>query len=60
MGDSNTVGLPLAVLFRNEGAAAVTICHRVAYDDFTADQRRTEEAQRAAAEACAPRVPSAG
>jgi len=58
LGDSNTVGLPLAVLFRDEGAAAVTICHRVAYDDFTADQRRTEEAQRAAAEACLPRVPN--
>lgn len=58
VGDSNTVGLPLAVLFRDEGAAAVTICHRVAYNDYTEDQQRTEEARRAAAEACAPSVPS--
>ena len=59
LGDSNTVGLPLAVLFRDHGAAAVTICHRVAYEDYEASRLDAEAAQRAQAQACLPN-PGAG
>eukprot|EP00879_Flechtneria_rotunda_P021753 GHRR01022937.1.p1 GENE.GHRR01022937.1~~GHRR01022937.1.p1 ORF type:complete len:385 (+),score=137.70 GHRR01022937.1:206-1360(+) len=31
LGDSNIVGTPLAALLRDEGAALVTTCHRVSY-----------------------------
>ena len=33
VGDSNIVGTPLAVLLREAGAAAVTICHRLSYQE---------------------------
>jgi 5,10-methylene-tetrahydrofolate dehydrogenase/methenyl tetrahydrofolate cyclohydrolase len=56
LGDSNTVGLPLAVLFRDHGAAAVTICHRVAYESYEESRRETEAAERATADACLPNV----
>lgn len=56
IGDSNTVGLPLAVLFRDNGAAAVTICHRVAYDSYEESRRDAEAAERAQAQACLPPI----
>ena len=56
IGDSNTVGLPLAVLFRDNGAAAVTICHRVAYDSYELSRRDAEAAERAQAQACLPPI----
>jgi Tetrahydrofolate dehydrogenase/cyclohydrolase, NAD(P)-binding domain len=56
IGDSNTVGLPLAVLFRDNGAAAVTICHRVAYDSYEESLRDAEAAERAQAQACLPPI----
>jgi 5,10-methylene-tetrahydrofolate dehydrogenase/methenyl tetrahydrofolate cyclohydrolase len=31
VGDSNIVGMPLAMLLRDRGAAAVTVCHRPSY-----------------------------
>lgn len=31
VGDSNIVGMPLAMLLRDRGAAAVTVCHRLSY-----------------------------
>lgn len=30
---SNIVGTPLAAMLRDEGAAAVTICHRISYSE---------------------------
>lgn len=33
LGDSNIVGTPLAALLRDEGAALVTTCHRVSYQE---------------------------
>jgi Tetrahydrofolate dehydrogenase/cyclohydrolase, NAD(P)-binding domain len=56
IGDSNTVGLPLAVLFRDNGAAAVTICHRVAYEEYEESRRDAEAAERAQAQACLPPI----
>jgi methylenetetrahydrofolate dehydrogenase (NADP+)/methenyltetrahydrofolate cyclohydrolase len=34
VGDSNVVGTPLAVMMRDRGAAAVTICHRLSYQEW--------------------------
>lgn len=56
IGDSNTVGLPLAVLFRDNGAAAVTICHRMAYDSYEESRRDAEASERANADACLPPI----
>lgn len=58
MGDSNIVGMPLAMLFRDNGAATVTVIHRTSYLELFADATcgwRAE--QRAAADACLPRIP---
>ena len=33
VGDSNVVGTPLAVMLRDHGAAAVTVCHRISYKE---------------------------
>lgn len=33
VGDSNVVGTPLAVMLRDRGAAAVTVCHRTSYKE---------------------------
>lgn len=33
VGDSNAVGTPLAMLLRDRGAAAVTVCHRLSYQE---------------------------
>lgn len=60
IGDSNTVGLPLAVLFRDNGAAAVTICHRVAYDSYEESRRDAEASERANADACLPPISGSG
>lgn len=62
VGDSNIVGMPLAMLFRDEGAATVTVVHRSSYSGLFKDgqsQRSTQEVaeQRAIAEACLPPTP---
>lgn len=55
LGDSNIVGTPLAGLLRDLGAAVVTICHRMSYNEwFEGDW---EQQQRARARACLPRLP---
>jgi 5,10-methylene-tetrahydrofolate dehydrogenase/methenyl tetrahydrofolate cyclohydrolase len=33
VGDSNIVGTPLSGLLRDQGAATVTVCHRVSYQE---------------------------
>ncbi len=40
VGDSNIVGMPLAMLFRDAGAANVTVVHRSSYGELFADGRR--------------------
>lgn len=58
VGDSNTVGTPLAALLRDAGAASVTVVHRASYAALFQDAAcDLAAAARAAAEACAPRVP---
>jgi 5,10-methylene-tetrahydrofolate dehydrogenase/methenyl tetrahydrofolate cyclohydrolase len=54
VGDSNIVGTPLAALLRDQGAAAVTVCHRLSYQDWCGP---ASAPQRAAADACLPRLP---
>jgi len=72
LGNSNTVGIPLSMLLRDEGAAAVTVCHCTAMDF----QNLREEARprprsehyiedqdgsvRALADACLPPLPAGG
>lgn len=34
VGDSNIVGMPLAMLFRDEGASTVTVIHRTSYSSL--------------------------
>ncbi|KAL6775821.1 hypothetical protein ACKKBG_A18630 [Auxenochlorella protothecoides x Auxenochlorella symbiontica] len=58
VGDSNTVGTPLAALMRDAGAASVTVVHRTSYSALFADALSPRlAAARVAAAACAPRVP---
>lgn len=70
VGDSNIVGMPLAMLFRDEGAATVTVVHRSSYsslfsdrgsgqtDRYVASALTKETPQcRANANACLPRTP---
>ncbi|KAL4458107.1 hypothetical protein ABPG75_012972 [Micractinium tetrahymenae] len=58
MGDSNIVGMPLAMLFRDAGAATVTVLHRTSYRELFTDATSAERAtQRAQASACLPRIP---
>jgi 5,10-methylene-tetrahydrofolate dehydrogenase/methenyl tetrahydrofolate cyclohydrolase len=58
LGDSNIVGMPLAMLFRDGGAATVTVVHRTSYGELFADAASEERAaQRAEAGACHPRLP---
>lgn len=33
LGDSNIVGTPVAAMLRDQGAASVTVCHRVSYQE---------------------------
>lgn len=42
MGDSNIVGMPLAMLFRDAGAATVTVLHRTSYGELFADSTSAE------------------
>ena len=69
LGDSNTVGMPLAMLLRDSGAATLTICHRVAFTElFDSDAQQRREigklskgedfgATRATVDACLPQLP---
>ncbi|GAX84751.1 hypothetical protein CEUSTIGMA_g12173.t1 [Chlamydomonas eustigma] len=56
VGDSNVVGTPLAVMLRDHGAAAVTVCHRISYTEWFEDQFKVE-AMRSSAAACLPLLP---
>ena len=40
VGDSNIVGMPLAMLFRDQGTASVTVIHRSSYCDIFRSSRR--------------------
>lgn len=42
MGDSNIVGVPLAMLFRDAGAATVTVLHRTSYRELFTDSMSAE------------------
>jgi 5,10-methylene-tetrahydrofolate dehydrogenase/methenyl tetrahydrofolate cyclohydrolase len=42
VGDSNIVGMPLAMLFRDGGAATVTVVHRTSYTDLFQDEAHLE------------------
>lgn len=64
VGDSNIVGMPLAMLFRDEGAATVTVIHRTSYSSLFAGRGSNGEArtaaspeQRAEAAACHTATP---
>ncbi len=65
VGDSNVVGLPLAMLLRDHNVAAVTICHRTALEDFysennignNADACHATAQHRAEVGVCLPRLP---
>ncbi|KAF5838022.1 tetrahydrofolate dehydrogenase/cyclohydrolase [Dunaliella salina] len=61
VGDSNIVGTPLAAMLRDEGAAAVTVCHRISYSDWFASHEaallQQQDRARAAAAACLPQLP---
>lgn len=58
LGDSNIVGMPLAMLFRDHGAATVMVVHRTSYRDLFEDASSEVRAtQRADAGACHPRLP---
>ena len=58
IGDSNVVGTPLAMLLRDSGVAALTVCHRSSYQDFfdRASQQQQEQA-RVQADVCLPTAP---
>lgn len=56
VGDSNVVGTPLAVLLRDRGAAAVTVCHRLSYQEWFEDTPAVQQ-RRAQAAVCLPRLP---
>lgn len=45
VGDSNIVGTPLAALLRDQGAAAVTVCHRTSYKDWCGPASTQKRAQ---------------
>lgn len=60
VGDSNVVGLPLAMLLREHHVAAVTICHRTALQELYASEQDVCHAsaqQRAQVGVCLPRLP---
>ena len=57
-GDSNVVGMPLSMLLRNAGVAAMTSCHRISYKEVLMDSRADSRAEaRAEADACGPALP---
>ncbi len=52
------IGMPLAMLLRNAGVAALTTCHRISYKETLMDTQKEQRAEgRAAADACGPSVP---
>lgn len=60
IGDSNVVGTPLAMLLRDSGVAALTVCHRSSYQDFfdrAATSCQQQEQARLQADVCLPNVP---
>jgi 5,10-methylene-tetrahydrofolate dehydrogenase/methenyl tetrahydrofolate cyclohydrolase len=42
LGDSNVVGMPLAMLFRDAGAATVTVIHRTSFRELFLDSVSSE------------------
>ncbi|QDZ18587.1 5,10-methylenetetrahydrofolate dehydrogenase [Chloropicon primus] len=62
LGNSNTVGMPLSMLLRDEGCVSVTVCHCTAWDFVSQNQehRRACSNLRAAAEACLPPLQAGG
>ena len=52
--------MPLSMLLRNAGVAALTTCHRISYKEVLMDSRaETRAAARADADACGPSLPGA-
>lgn len=52
------VGLPLAMLLRRAGVAALTLCHRVSFAELFKDARSPRRAEeRALVDSCLPRIP---
>ncbi len=50
--------MPLAMLLRNAGVAALTTCHRISYKETLMDTQKEQRAEgRAAADACGPSLP---
>ena len=50
--------MPLSMLLRNAGVAALTTCHRISYKETLMDSRADTRAEgRAAADACGPSLP---
>ena len=50
--------MPLSMLLRNAGVAALTTCHRISYKEVLMDSRAdTRAAARADANACGPSLP---
>lgn len=68
LGNSNTVGMPLSMLLRDEGCASVTVCHCTAWDFLQHSgaggahpphrSLTSDRVVRAAAEACLPPLQS--
>ena len=57
-GDSNVVGMPLSMLLRNAGVAALTSCHRNSYKELLQGAHSADgPQQRAQAQACGPTLP---
>lgn len=63
LGNSNTVGTPLSVLLRDEGASAVTVCHCTSID-FANQRKHYSKVEdgtiRAVADACLPPLQDGG
>lgn len=58
IGDSNVVGTPLAMLLRDSGVAALTVCHRSSYQELLdRSTLRKQEQARMEADVCLPHVP---
>ena len=59
IGDSGTVGTPMAMLLQANGVAALTVCPRSSYPESFSDQNtdKKNDAARADAGACLPSLP---
>ena len=57
IGDSNVVGTPLAMLLRDSGVAALTVCHRSSFQDLFAQAAPVQEHARVQADVCLPSTP---